>query len=132
MRYFVQKFAQRMKRHIDIVPEEAMRALEQWHWPGNIRELENFLERSVILTNGMVLQIPVSELYSINGIHRSTAKPGTLEELEREYIQQVLRQTGGVVSGSGGAAAKLGMKRTTLQSKMQRLGISKEGEGPSA
>ncbi len=133
VRYFVAKFAQRMNKHIETIPEEAMHALEQWHWPGNIRELENFLERSVILTDGTVLQIPVSELCSINGLNRPPAvKLGTLEELEREYIQQVLRQTGGVVSGSGGAAAKLGMKRTTLQSKMQRLGISKEGEGPSA
>lgn len=133
VRYFVAKFAQRMNKHVETIPEEAMHALEQWHWPGNIRELENFLERSVILTDGTVLQIPVSELCSINGLNRSASvKLGTLEELEREYIQQVLRQTGGVVSGSGGAAAKLGMKRTTLQSKMQRLGISKEGEGPSA
>jgi formate hydrogenlyase transcriptional activator len=133
VRYFVAKFAQRMNKHIETIPEEAMQALEHWRWPGNIRELENFLERSVILTDGRVLQIPVSELCSIGGLARSaTAKPGTLEELEREYIQQVLRQTGGVVSGSGGAAAKLGMKRTTLQSKMQRLGIGKEEEGPSA
>jgi len=88
----------------------------------------------VILTDGTTLQIPFSELCSINGLNRSprTIKLGTLEDLEREYILHVLRQTGGVVAGSGGAAAKLGMKRTTLQSKMQRLGINKEDEGLSA
>jgi formate hydrogenlyase transcriptional activator len=133
VRYFVQKFARRMNKHIDSIPSEAMDALERWQWPGNIRELENFLERSVILTGGTTLHIPVSELCSINGHNllmgttKATAR-GTLEDLEREYILQVLRQTGGVISGSGGAAAKLGMKRTTLQSKMQRLGITKEGE----
>jgi len=108
-----------------------MRALEEWHWPGNIRELENFLERSVILTDGPTLGVPIGELSSISGVHSRephASKHPTLEELEREYILQVLRQTGGVVAGSGGAAAKLGMKRTTLQSKMQRLGITKEDD----
>ena len=141
VRYFVQKFARRMNKHIDAVPEEAMQALERWHWPVNIRELENFLERSVILTQGSRVQIPSAELFPITvpGTFTGTAKSGvhaaaqgTLEDLEREYISQVLRQTGGVISGSGGAAAKLGMKRTTLQSKMQRLGITKEGDEPSA
>ena len=131
VRYFVQKFARRMNKHIDAIPEEAMKALEDSHWPGNIRELENFLERSVILTDGATLRVPVGELSSISDVHwrePHASKHPTLEELEREYIVQVLRQTRGVVSGSGGAAAKLGMKRTTLQSKMQRLGISKTDE----
>jgi formate hydrogenlyase transcriptional activator len=131
VRYFVQKFARRMNKHIDAIPEEAIEALERWRWPGNIRELENFLERSVILTDGPTLRVPIGELSSINGVHSKEtrgAKHVTLEDLEREYILQVLRQTGGVISGSGGAAAKLGMKRTTLQSKMQRLGITKEGD----
>jgi len=128
VRYFVQKFARRMNKHIEAIPEEAMQALADSYWPGNIRELENFLERSVILTDGATLRVPVGELSSISGLYSRephASQHPTLEELEREYILQVLRQTGGVVSGSGGAAAKLGMKRTTLQSKMQRLGISK-------
>jgi len=133
VRYFIQKFARRMNKQIEAIPAEAMQALEQWHWPGNIRELENFLERSVILTEGSSLRVPIGELCDINGSMNANSTIGkarpflrTLEDLEREYISQVLRETGGVVSGSMGAAARLGMKRTTLQSKMQRLGISKE------
>jgi formate hydrogenlyase transcriptional activator len=132
--FFVQKFARRMTKNIQTVPLDLMNALEQWHWPGNIRELENFMERSVILTEGQTLRVPVSELVSVSdqtGNDMRTGYPvtsahGTLEELERQYIVQVLRQSMGIVSGSQGAAARLGMKRTTLQSKMQRLGISRE------
>jgi formate hydrogenlyase transcriptional activator len=133
--YFVQKFALRMNKRIESIPSETMRALEQWQWPGNIRELENFMERSVILTDGPSLRVPVDELGAIFEQQRSGANlgaaasissQGTLEELERQYIVQVLRQSGGVVSGSHGAAARLGMKRTTLQSKMQRLAIRRE------
>jgi transcriptional regulator with GAF, ATPase, and Fis domain len=132
--YFVQKFALRMGKRIDSIPAETMEALSQWHWPGNIRELENFMERSVILTEGPTLRVPVDELGMILGDHISETQPssgtvgsqGTLEELERQYIVQVLRQSAGVLSGSRGAAARLGMKRTTLQSKMQRLGITRE------
>ena len=133
--YFVQKFARRMNKKIESIPAEAMWALEKWDWPGNIRELENFLERSVILTEGVTLRVPEGELVATSAGATSGAAPtkpemlepqGTLEELERQYIVQVLRQAGGVVSGSRGAAARLGMKRTTLQSKMQRLGISRE------
>ena len=133
--YFVQKFARRMNKKIDNIPSETMQALEQWHWPGNIRELENFMERSVIMTDGSSLRVPVGELGAISDPESSAAplgttanisSQGTLEELERQYIVQVLRQSGGIASGSHGAAARLGMKRTTLQSKMQRLGISRE------
>jgi formate hydrogenlyase transcriptional activator len=116
-----------MNKHIETIPNDAMHALENWNWPGNIRELENFLERSVILTDGPVLRIPIAELRPLDA--RSAVAQGTLEELEREYILQVLRQAGGVVSGSQGAAARLGMKRTTLQSKIQRLGILREEYG---
>jgi formate hydrogenlyase transcriptional activator len=132
--YFVQKFAVRMNKKIESIPEEIMEALTQWHWPGNIRELENFMERSVILTDGQSLRVPIDELGAIveDRISETPLSPGslgsqgTLEELERQYIVQVLRQSAGVVSGSHGAAARLGMKRTTLQSKMQRLGIMRE------
>jgi formate hydrogenlyase transcriptional activator len=133
--YFVQKFAGRMNKKIENIPSETMHALEQWHWPGNIRELENFMERSVILTDGPSLRVPVGELRETlehtrsdvrSGMRGSSGPQRTLEELEREYIVQVLRQSAGIVSGSHGAAARLGMKRTTLQSKMQRLGISRD------
>jgi formate hydrogenlyase transcriptional activator len=132
--YFVQKFAIRMNKKIESIPVETMEALGQWHWPGNIRELENFMERSVILTDGSSLRVPIDELAAILEDRVSEPSPspggissqGTLEELERQYIVQVLRQSAGVVSGSNGAAARLGMKRTTLQSKMQRLGIARE------
>jgi formate hydrogenlyase transcriptional activator len=133
--YFVQKFAGRMNKKIENIPSETMHALEQWHWPGNIRELENFMERSVILTDGPSLRVPVGELREtlehtpsdVRSVMRGSSGPQrTLEELEREYIVQVLRQSAGIVSGSHGAAARLGMKRTTLQSKMQRLGISRD------
>jgi formate hydrogenlyase transcriptional activator len=132
--YFVQKFAARMGKRIENIPIEAMQALQQWHWPGNIRELENFIERSVILTEGPSLRVPIGELNEILLHEAEEVRPGsaaissqtTLEELERQYIVQVLRQSRGIVAGSHGAAARLGMKRTTLQSKMQRLEIRRE------
>ena len=120
-RYFVQKFARRMGKTIESVPEEIMVELEQWHWPGNIRELENFIERSVILTQGVALFSPIGELRD------GTKRPGsTLEDVERSYILRTLRESGGVIAGARGAAARLGMKRTTLQSRMQKLGIARE------
>jgi formate hydrogenlyase transcriptional activator len=123
VRYFVQKFAKKMNKTIETIPEEAMRALQSWIWPGNVRELENLIERSVILTQGTALTVPLAELRSEvqNAPHDST-----LESLEREHILRVLRETGGVIAGMHGAAARLGMKRTTLQSRMQKLGISRE------
>jgi formate hydrogenlyase transcriptional activator len=135
--FFVQKIARRMNKDIRVIPAEIIHALEQWHWPGNIRELENFMERSVILTEGQTLRVPVSELAAVSDPQTQerqmdypvTNAHGTLEELERQYIVQVLRQLRGIVSGSQGAAARLGMKRTTLQSKMQRLGITREEYG---
>ena len=121
VRYFVHKFARRMNKHIETISSETMNALKKWDWPGNIRELENIIERSVILAQGTVLHFPLSELQA------SVESPGenaTLEAAEREHIARILRETGGIISGARGAAAKLGLKRTTLQSKMQKLGIS--------
>jgi formate hydrogenlyase transcriptional activator len=122
IRYFVRKFAFRMDRNIETVPSETMDALINWHWPGNVRELENFIERSVILTEGTALRSPLAELQGED--------PGreeqSLENSEREHILRVLRETGGMISGPAGAARRLGVKRTTLQSKMQRLGITRE------
>jgi formate hydrogenlyase transcriptional activator len=123
VRYFVQKFAKRMSRKIETIPTEAMQALQNWMWPGNVRELENLIERSVILTQGTTLTVPLAELRTD---HNSPQQSSTLEDLEREHILRVLRETGGVIAGMRGAAARLGMKRTTLQSRMQKLGISRE------
>lgn len=120
VRYFVRKFAQAMDRGIETIPTETMQALVNWHWPGNVRELENFIERSVILTDGTALRAPLSELRTQTFIAEHSLK-GT----EREHIIRVLRETRGKISGPGGAARRLGLKRSTLQSKMQRLGISR-------
>jgi formate hydrogenlyase transcriptional activator len=115
----VQQYARRMNRKITTIPTESMTALTRYHWPGNIRELQNFIERAVILSTGTVLQIPVREL------KRGGASGGvvTLETAERDAIVRALRDAGGKVAGPAGAAAKLGMKRTTLQAKMNKLGI---------
>jgi formate hydrogenlyase transcriptional activator len=124
VRYFVRKFASGMGCHIETVPKETMRVLEEWSWPGNIRELENLMERSVILSEGRALRVPLSEL------HAQKPPPAlepnhTLDTVEREHIIRVLRETRGVLSGPNGAARRLGLKRTTLQSKMQRLKITR-------
>jgi formate hydrogenlyase transcriptional activator len=123
VRYFVQKFARSMHKKIENIPVEAMNALANWHWPGNVRELENFIERSVILSAGSTLGAPLAELDPPAHLVR---RNDTLENIEREHILRVLRETGGVIAGVRGAAAQLGMKRTTLQSRMQKLGITRE------
>lgn len=124
VRNFVQKFAVRMGRKIESVPSETMEALSQSPWPGNVRELENLIERSVILTQGSVLRVPLSEFRESTNKGETQASH-TLDEAEREHIIRVLRETHGVISGPEGAAARLGLKRTTLHSKMQRLGINR-------
>lgn len=119
--YFVGNFARRMNKQISKIPGETMKALMAWSWPGNVRELENFLERSVILSEGPVLKVPLMEL----GSGEEDSSDGTLEGLEREHIIRVLRETRGVIAGAHGAAARLGLKRTTLQSKILRMGITR-------
>jgi formate hydrogenlyase transcriptional activator len=127
VRYFVQKFARSMNKKIENIPVEAMNALANWHWPGNVRELENFIERSVILSEGPTLGAPLAELDPpTNPLPAAVRSNPTLENIEREHILRVLRETGGVIAGVRGAAAQLGMKRTTLQSRMQKLGITRE------
>lgn len=121
VRCFVLKFARSMDRGIESIPSETMNALVNWHWPGNVRELENFIERSVILTDGSALRAPLADLQALP----STSPERSLEGTERELIVRVLRETGGTISGPTGAARLLGLKRTTLQSKMQRLGITR-------
>jgi len=123
VRYFVQKFARGMERGIETVPSETMNTLVNWHWPGNVRELENFIERSVILTEGTALRAPLADLQAESP--SSGAAEHSLEGAEREHIIRVLRETRGMISGPTGAARRLGLKRTTLQSKMQRLGITR-------
>ena len=124
IRHFVEKCAARLHKRIEVIPEEAVQAMMNWSWPGNIRELENFIERSVILSEGNRLTPPVAELRE--EISRQPAGSDlTLRDREREHIIQILRQTRGALSGPSGAAARLGLKRTTLQYKMQRLGISR-------
>jgi formate hydrogenlyase transcriptional activator len=121
VRYFTQKYARRMNKRVERIPAETMEALAAYAWPGNVRELENLIERAVILTRGTSLEIPLAELRVAAG----AATPVTLEDAERGHIRRVLEQAGGVVGGPSGAAARLGMKRTTLQSKMKKLGISR-------
>ena len=125
VRHFAQKFALRMNKRIETIPAEAMKALQAYPWPGNVRELENFIERAVILSAGTDLFVPLSELKV--SIPPSNGSPKTLEDAEREHILKALRDAKWTIGGSAGAAAKLGMKRTTLQSKMQKLGIVRPG-----
>ena len=107
-----------MSKRIEFIPDESMRILCDWNWPGNVRELENMIERMVILTRGSVLTAPPAELSS-----PETVAENNLTEMEREHILRVLRETNGVLSGNDGAASRLGLKRTTLQSMIKRLGI---------
>jgi formate hydrogenlyase transcriptional activator len=120
VRYFTQKYGRRMEKKIESIPAAAMKKLSSWHWPGNIRELENFVERSVILTHGTALQAPISELGS-NG--STTPVTGTREANERDEIVRILKITKGRVAGADGAATRMGLKRTTLISRMKKLGI---------
>jgi formate hydrogenlyase transcriptional activator len=131
VRHFTQKHAHRMKRTIESIPPETMEVLARWPWPGNIRELENYIERAVILSQGPVLRAPLAELKGPLPEVRPTPvseadKAATLEAAEREHILRVLRDTKGVIGGAAGAAARLGVKRTTLNSKLRKLGITRD------
>ena len=121
VRYFVQQVAQRMGRHIETIQSETMEELVRYSWPGNIRELQNIIERAVILSSGTVLQVPRGELQASANTQGKT--PQTMEEAERRHILQALEETHWVVGGPHGAAARLGMKRSTLQFRMQKLRI---------
>lgn len=123
VRYFTQHYAVRMKKNIQTVPAKTLEVLSRYAWPGNIRELENLVERSVILAQGTDLQVPISELQT--GNFPTGSMTTTLEEAEREQILRALREAKWVIGGPAGAAARLGLKRTTLQSKMQKLGIAR-------
>ena len=119
--HFVQKIGRRLHKSVLSIPKKTMDALVSWSWPGNVRELENFLERSFILTTGSVLSAPLAELHHAN---RDQAQEQTLEAAERRHILNALRESRGKISGPRGAATRLGLKRTTLQSKLKQLGIN--------
>ncbi len=123
VRHFAQKFAMRMKKRIETVPADAMKAMQAYPWPGNVRELENFIERAVILSTDSTLAVPLSELKSQATLTHDSVM--TLEDAEREHILKALRESKWTLSGPAGAAARLGMKRTTLHSKMKKLGIAR-------
>jgi PAS domain S-box-containing protein len=127
VRHFVSRHARRMGKTIETIPPEAMDALVAWKWPGNIRELENFLERAVILSRGPVLHVPLAELEAMQEDEEDEAASvnPTLQAAERETILRALREAKGVIGGPGGAAERLGLKRTTLNSKMKKLGIER-------
>jgi formate hydrogenlyase transcriptional activator len=123
VRYFAQKYSRRMNKQIESVPAEAMAALTGYSWPGNIRELENLIERAIILSRGSVLEVPLGELRPATESEGGTLQ--TLEAAEREHILRALRESKWVLAGPAGAAARLGMKRTTLQSRIRKLGIQR-------
>jgi len=125
VQYFVGRYASRMKKRIREIPTPALQTMTEWTWPGNIRELQNFIERAVILTTGECLQVPLEELKSPRTGRASTetARSLNLREVEREAILEALRKTNGRISGPSGAAALLGLKRTTLQYRMRLLNI---------
>jgi formate hydrogenlyase transcriptional activator len=123
VRHFVSKYAARMQKRVDEIPVEAMTVLSEHPWPGNIRELQNFIERSVILTPGKTLRPPLGGLRQAS--ENESLEAVTLEDAERDHICKTLKKTNGVVAGSHGAAVRLGMKRSTLYYYMQRLGISR-------
>jgi formate hydrogenlyase transcriptional activator len=127
--HFVEIYSRRMDKKIEHIAPETMSALTSHPWPGNIRELQNFIERSVIVTSGNVLQPPIGSLRSCAGAESLGAV--TLEDAEREHIRKILEQTRWVVAGPNGAAARLGIKRSTLYFRMQKLGISRANRDPN-
>jgi formate hydrogenlyase transcriptional activator len=127
--HFAQKFAKRMKKTITSIPKKTMDALVGCDWPGNVRELENFIERSAILTQGSVLVSPLSELKPT--VEEEKTRDQTLEAAERDHILRALRESRGQIGGPSGAAMRLGLKRTTLQSKLKHLGINPRATAPS-
>ena len=136
VRHFVQEFSRRNNRVIDAIPSETMDTLVRYHWPGNIRELQNVIERAVIISKGPVLNVALAELQAdvvpkANGAVSKTSAAkqerlqDVLDETERGQILRALEASNGVIAGPNGAAARLGMKRSTLQLRMQKLGIQR-------
>jgi transcriptional regulator with GAF, ATPase, and Fis domain len=126
VRHFVSRHARRMGKSIETIPPEAMAALVAWKWPGNIRELENFLERAVILSRGPQLHVPLAEIEAMEEEEENAgADSPTLHAAERDHIVRALREARGIIGGPSGAAERLGLKRTTLNSKIKKLGIER-------
>jgi formate hydrogenlyase transcriptional activator len=124
VRHFVQTFARRIGKTIETVPSDAIAALERYDWPGNVRELEHLIERAVILSTGPELRVPLGDLVIADSSAASLGRAGpTLHETERELVRRTLDQCGWVIGGPNGAARRLGIKRTTLLSRMKKLGI---------
>jgi len=126
--HFVEMYSRRMGKQIEHIPPETLSALSSFPWPGNIRELQNFIERSVILSVGSVLRAPLAGLK--RSLEAESLGAITLEEAERDHIRKTLEYTRWVVAGPNGAAARLGMKRSTLYFRMQKLGISRCNQDP--
>lgn len=128
--HYVHKYAHRLKKTIDTIPAEAMAVFRAYSWPGNVRELQHFMERCVVLTSGSVLEAPVRALERDRRAHAATSRGGaakrTMEQIERDAILEALRESNWVVGGPAGAARRLGLKRTTLASRIERLGISRD------
>lgn len=125
VRHFVEHYGRLMKKHLDTISSETMNSLVRYSWPGNIRELQNVIERAVILSSGTTLKVPLADLKPRSATNGGSNGAVTLEEMERRHILSVLDQTHWVLSGPQGAAATLGMKRPTLQFRMRKLGISR-------
>jgi transcriptional regulator with GAF, ATPase, and Fis domain len=123
VRHFVATHSRRLGKHIETIPQGTMDALVRWKWPGNIRELGNLIERAMILTRGPVLYVPLTELTSVDVDNDKRTE--NLRTGERERIVRALREAKGRIAGPKGAAARLGMKRTTLNSKLKKLGIER-------
>ena len=125
--FFAQRFAQQMKKPITTILTETITELSAYSWPGNIRELQNLIERAVILSRGSVLEVPLAEIRQTANVAlmNQTQGPTKLEAVEREHIMKVLREAGWVIGGNAGAAARLGLNRTTLNNRMRKLGITR-------
>jgi formate hydrogenlyase transcriptional activator len=121
--HFAQRFARQMNRTIETIPAETMAALTQYPWPGNIRELQNLIERAVIVSHGPVLQIALKDLDNCTAPRRDNGKDETLEGAQRAHILAILKETRWVLGGARGAAARLGINRSTLQFRLKKLGI---------
>ncbi len=122
VRYYVDKFARRLNRRIENIPTQAMEVFCSYHWPGNVRELQNFIERAVILSPGPTLRAPLTELKR-EMVQAAQSKVGTLKQVEREHVLRAIQESNWVIGGPNGAAARLGMKRTTLAYRIRKLNI---------
>jgi len=123
--FFANKYTLRMRRSIERIPSETMAALTAYRWPGNIRELQNLIERSVTLSRGSVLEVPIAKLRQSEKLAKGLNGESKLEAVEREHILRVLQDSNWVMAGPAGAAARLGLKRTTLNNRIRKLGITR-------